>query len=45
MSGLPLLGGFDDKTSGDGPPDPDAPVLHVAATAILGGVEVKNAPD
>lgn len=45
VSGLPVLGGFDDKTAGD---DPvllaDAPLLRINATAVLGGVEVTHEP-
>lgn len=40
VHGLPILGGWDDKTT---PPlDPDAPVLRVDATCIMGGMEIKN---
>jgi hypothetical protein len=42
MSGLPIFGGYEDKTSGHGQLPPDAPTLKVAATAIFGGVTVKN---
>lgn len=42
LGGLPIFGGFDDKTVRDGDVPPDAPVLKVAATAIFGGVDVKN---
>jgi len=45
LSGLPIFGGFDDKTRGEGELLPDAPELTVAATAIFGGVSVKNFPD
>ncbi|MEI4271320.1 hypothetical protein TEK04_06260 [Klenkia sp. LSe6-5] len=45
LSGLPVFGGFEDKTGADGPPPPGAPVLDVHATALFGGVEVKNRPD
>jgi hypothetical protein len=41
LGGLPIFGGYDDKTAGSVVP-PDAPVLKVAATAIFGGVDVKN---
>lgn len=42
VRGLPLLGGWDDKTT---PPDsPDAPHLVVHITAIMGGAEIKNRP-
>lgn len=40
VTGLPLLGGFDNKTTP--PADPDAPELVVHVTAIMGGVEVKS---
>lgn len=39
VSGLPLLGGWEDKTHA--PADPDAPQLVVHVTAVMGGVEVK----
>ncbi|HEY6687855.1 MAG TPA: LiaF domain-containing protein [Propionibacteriaceae bacterium] len=42
LSGLPIFGGYHDKTSGQPILAPDAPVLNVVATAIFGGVEVKN---
>lgn len=42
LGGLPIFGGYDDKTAGHGNVPPDAPVLKVAATAIFGGVDVKN---
>jgi hypothetical protein len=45
LGGLPIFGGYEDKTSGNGDVLPDAPVLKVAATAIFGGVGVKNKPD
>lgn len=44
LGGLPIFGGYDDKTRTDGALPPDAPVLKVNATAILGGVEVANEP-
>lgn len=44
LGGLPFMGGFDDKTSGNGDLPPDAPLLTVNATAIFGGVEVANEP-
>lgn len=40
VGGLPVLGGWDDKTVV--PADPHAPVLVVNVTAIMGGVEIKN---
>jgi hypothetical protein len=45
LGGTPILGGFEDKTEGDGEIPPDAPVLKVHATAIFGGVGVKNKTD
>jgi hypothetical protein len=45
LGGMPILGGFQDKTEGDGELPPDAPTLHVHATAIFGGVDVKNRTD
>lgn len=45
LTGLPIFGGYDDKTRGDGELPPDAPQLKVAATAIFGGVSVKNFPE
>lgn len=40
VSGLPLLGGWEDKTT---PPlDPNAPQLLVHVTAVMGGVEIKH---
>jgi predicted membrane protein len=39
-SGVPIFGGFDDRTVS--PSDPDAPELFVDATAVFGGVEIKN---
>jgi len=45
LGGLPIFGGYDDKTAGNGDIGPDAPVLKVAATAIFGGVDVKNKRD
>lgn len=40
VGGMPVLGGWDDRTTD--PQDPTAPVLVVRATAIMGGVEIKN---
>jgi len=40
VSGLPLLGGWDDKTVA--PTDPHAPELNVHVTSIMGGAEIKN---
>lgn len=42
LSGTPILGGCEDETEGDGEIPADAPVLRVHATAIFGGVDVKN---
>ncbi len=39
VSGVPLMGGFDDRSSGM--VDPDAPTLRVRGVAIMGGVDVK----
>ena len=40
VRGLPLLGGWEDKTVL--PPDPNAPELVVHITAIMGGVEIRH---
>lgn len=40
IDGTPLLGGFDDKTDGGG--GPDAPLLRITGTVIMGGVDVKH---
>lgn len=45
LGGMPILGGCEDKTEGDGELPDEAPVLKVNATAILGGVDVKNKTD
>ena len=45
LVGTPILGGCEDKTEGDGELPADAPVLNVHATAIFGGVDVKNRTD
>jgi hypothetical protein len=45
LGGMPILGGYQDKTEGDGEVPADAPVLKVHATAIFGGVDVKNKTD
>jgi Cell wall-active antibiotics response 4TMS YvqF len=42
LDGTPIFGGCEDKTGGDGHVTADAPVLRVHATAIMGGVDVKN---
>jgi hypothetical protein len=44
LDGTPILGGCEDKTK-DGELPADAPMLKVHATAIFGGVDVKNPPD
>jgi hypothetical protein len=40
VGGLPLLGGWENKTVA--PEDPYAPVLHVNAVCVMGGVEIKH---
>jgi hypothetical protein len=45
LGGTPILGGYEDKTDGDGELPADAPLLNVHATAIFGGVDVKNKTD
>jgi hypothetical protein len=40
VTGLPVFGGYDDKTNP--PADPTAPVLDVHVVAIFGGVSVKH---
>ena len=45
LGGTPILGGCEDKTEGNGEFPADAPVLKVNATAILGGIDVKNKTD
>lgn len=45
MSGLPIFGGYEDKTRRTIDLGPDAPTLKVAATAVFGGVTVKNRLD
>lgn len=45
LGGLPIFGGYEDKTSHGADVPPDAPVLKVAATAIFGGVGIKNKLD
>ncbi|KGM10866.1 transmembrane protein [Cellulomonas bogoriensis 69B4 = DSM 16987] len=40
VTGLPVLGGWEDKTLT--PPDPHAPLLVVHVTAVMGGVEVSS---
>lgn len=40
MHGTPLLGGLDDKT--DQAAGPDAPLLQITGTVIMGGVDIKH---
>lgn len=40
VAGTPLMGGWENKTVK--PDDKKAPVLHINATCIMGGVEIKN---
>jgi hypothetical protein len=42
VSGVGILGGFDHRTSGEGPPG--GPEIMINGVAILGGVEVKRRP-
>jgi hypothetical protein len=42
LGGTPIFGGCEDKTEGDGELPADSPLLKVHATAIFGGVDVKN---
>lgn len=44
VGGLPIFGGYQDRTLGNGSLPPDAPLLKVNATAIFGGAEVANEP-
>lgn len=44
LSGTPIFGGVEDKTSQDEPVPAGAPVLFVNAVAIFGGVAVANQP-
>ncbi|MBW0118580.1 LiaF transmembrane domain-containing protein [Pseudonocardia abyssalis] len=44
LRGLPVFGGYEDKTRGHGPLPADAPVLTVNATAVFGGVSVTDKP-
>lgn len=39
VSGLPLMGGFENKTAES---DPDAPTVRVTGICLMGGVEVKS---
>ena len=45
LGGLPIFGGYEDKTEGNGSLAADAPRLNVKATAIFGGVEVAHEKD
>lgn len=38
----PIFGGLDDKTDHSEPPAVDAPMLHVDAVALFGGVDIKH---
>jgi len=38
----PIFGGLDDKTDHTVVPDDDAPVLHVDAVCVFGGVDIKH---
>jgi hypothetical protein len=42
ISGLPVFGGYEDKTRTVGELPPDAPELRVFATAVFGGVTAKT---
>lgn len=44
LVGVPIFGGYDDKTNSNGSLPPDAPVLKVNATAVFGGIAVANEP-
>ncbi|WP_405067631.1 cell wall-active antibiotics response protein [Kribbella sp. NBC_01510] len=44
LSGTPIFGGVEDKTSQDEPLPAEAPVLLVNAVAMFGGVAVANEP-
>ena len=44
LSGTPIFGVVEDKTSQDGTCRADAPVLNVNAVALFGGVAVANEP-
>lgn len=45
FTGTPVFGAYEDKTTGTGWLPDTAPVLHVNATAICGGVTVANKAD
>ena len=38
----PIFGGLEDKTDRTEPPAPDAPLLHVDAVSLFGGIEIKH---
>ena len=42
LGGLPIFGGYDNKTGGNGSLPENAPRLNVRATAIFGGVDVAH---
>lgn len=44
LRGLPIFGGYEDRTRPDGTLPADAPVLTVNATAVFGGVSVTDKP-
>ncbi|WP_406047167.1 hypothetical protein [Kribbella sp. NBC_00889] len=44
LSGTPVFGGVEDKTTPDDNLPVDAPVLNVSALAVFGGVAVANEP-
>ncbi|WP_436498243.1 LiaF transmembrane domain-containing protein [Actinokineospora sp. HUAS TT18] len=44
VGGLPIFGGYEDKTSGNGSLPEDAPLLKVNATAVFGAVDVIDTP-
>jgi len=39
---LPIFGGYEDKTGGNGSLPENAPRLNVRATAIFGGIDVAH---
>ncbi|MEI8406512.1 MULTISPECIES: LiaF domain-containing protein [unclassified Kribbella] len=44
LSGTPIFGGVEDKTTQDDPLPPEAPILNVNAVALFGGVAIANEP-
>lgn len=44
LGGLPIFGGYEDRTGADGDLPADAPTLTVNATAMFGGVAVAHEP-